>query len=124
MGEIENVEGVRICGTEEPQYHRLMGFGAWRVAMINHGPKFAAGNLTYVERHRETDEVFVLIEGDATLIIGTELRRIPLRRGIAYDVERNTWHQLETQPGAKLLLVENDDTGPGNSDRLEIREAR
>lgn len=97
-----------------------MGFGAWRVAMINHGQKFAAGHLTYLERHCETDEVFVLLEGEATLIIGQDLKRVPMSRGLAYNVERMTWHQLETQPGAKLLLVENDNTTLENSDRFEI----
>ncbi|MBR2839285.1 MAG: cupin domain-containing protein [Kiritimatiellae bacterium] len=114
------MEGLEVFGTDEPQYHRLMGFGAWRVAVLNHGERLAVGNLRRLERHTMTDEVFVLVSGSARLIVGEGAMRVPMEAGRVYNVKRNVWHSVETDPGAKLLVVENDDTGLDNTDYMEL----
>ena len=42
----------------------------WQVAVLNDAPKFRRETMPYLERHNETDEVFVLLEGACTLYIG------------------------------------------------------
>jgi len=115
------MEGLEVFGSDEPQYHRLMGYGAWRVAVLNHGEKFAVGNCRRLERHNGTDEVFVLLKGSARLIVGADATRVPMEPGLAYNVRRGVWHHVETDPGAKMLVVENDDTGLENTDYMELK---
>lgn len=51
-------------------YKPLVDFNGWRVAILNDAPKFRRETTPYLERHNETDEVFVLLEGTCTLYIG------------------------------------------------------
>ena len=46
---------------------------------LNHGPRVE--KATYLERHLLTDEVFVLLTGEATLLIGKDAVREPLPPG-------------------------------------------
>ena len=111
---------IEIHECDEPQYHRLFGFGVWRVAVLNHGPKFAAENLCRMERHLKTDEAFILLEGEATLLAGDGTRRVPMETGKVYNFPVGAWHQIVTQPGAKVLIVENDDTGLDNTEYRDL----
>ncbi len=112
------MEGMEILSWGGEQYKPLMVYGAWRVAMLNHGMKFV--KATYLERHLKTDEVFVLLEGAATLIIGEEMTRVPMEKCKVYNVKAGQWHQIETVPGTRCLIVENDDTGKDNSEYREL----
>ena len=67
------IEGLEVHAFQGEQYRPLMSYCSWRVAMLNHGPKFAAP--TCLERHRNTDEAFVLLDGVATLLVGSQTVR-------------------------------------------------
>lgn len=117
------MEGLDAYEYEGPQYRRLFASDGWRVAILNHGELFAEGGPKYIERHLGTDEVFVLLEGSAVLMIGENVERVRLERGRIYNVHRGVWHQVETMPGTKLLIVENDDTGPENSEKRFLQRS-
>jgi len=74
-----------------------------------------------IERHMETDEVFVLLQGNAELIIGKELHRIKMEPFKIYNVPKGVWHHIFTQEGTKLLIVENIDTDDSNSEYLKVK---
>ena len=112
------MDGLEIFSWDGEHYKTLVSYGAWRVAMLNHGVKFV--KATYLERHLKTDEVFVLLEGEATLIIGAEMARVPMEKYKAYNVKAGQWHQIETVPGTRCLIVENASTGKDNSDYMEL----
>ena len=90
------------------------------MAIINHGPKFAEENLNRVERHLNSDEAFILLEGTATLVAGEGADRIKMERGKVYNVLTGAWHHIVTVPGAKVLVVEGDDTGADNTEYREL----
>jgi hypothetical protein len=48
----------------------LVYYESWRVAVLNDADKFRREHITYMERHDQTDEVFVLLAGTASLYIG------------------------------------------------------
>lgn len=114
------IEGLEVSAYDGPNYRALTSFGSWRVAMLNHGDKFAAEHPARLERHLETDEVFVLLEGNATLWIGREVQSVRMERNRLYNVTRGTWHQIHTEPGARCLIVENGDTSSDNSEYLSM----
>ena len=55
------------------------------VAMLNHGPKFVTP--IYLERHLETDEVFVLLDDAATLVIGNRFENCHKREVFRWPEE-------------------------------------
>ena len=107
----ERVEGLSVRSWDGPGYKPVVRFGAWRFAELNHAERFAAENLSYRERHLKTDETFVLVEGEATLLIGEALTPVRMERGKFYNVKAGVWHQINTVPGTRVLIVENDDVG-------------
>ena len=124
MGNVskENKYGVEIYDYNGESYRDAMRFGSWRVAYLNHGKPFMVENFEKTERHNESDEVFVLLEGKATLIIGEELNRIKMEPHKIYNVPKGVWHHIFTSEGTRVLIVENDDTDDENTEFLYVKE--
>lgn len=105
----------------DPGYKPLVDFGEWRVAMLHFSPDLLPENLTRMQRHNETDEVFVLLEGRCILFVGegneavTRLHAEDLRPGLIYNVKQAVWHTHTLSADAKVLVVENRDTTYDNS---------
>jgi len=117
----ESKYGVEIYDYDGNEYRTVMSYGSWRVAYLNHGERFKEENFNVIERHMETDEVFVLLQGNAELIIGKELHRIKMEPFKIYNVPKGVWHHIFTQEGTKLLIVENIDTDDSNSEYLKVK---
>jgi len=107
--------GLDVVSYDGGNYIRAVEDGGWCVAFLNHGDRFAAP--VYMERHNGTDEVFVLLAGEATLLIGESGQKVKMSVGKIYNVHKGTWHQIVTKPGARCLVVENADTCAANSER-------
>ena len=107
-------------------FQSLVSFGAWRVAILNAGKSGAADSSATMERHTKTDEVFVLTRGRAILLLGgTEpqvqaVHRKAMEPGKIYNVRCNVWHTILLSRNASVLIVENRDTGPANSEHVEL----
>ena len=102
-------------------YDPTMNYGEWRVAIANFGEHFDEAQYKYLEAHRETDEVFVLVSGKASLVIGKEFSKIPLEMGRIYNVKRGAYHALLMERNAKVFIVENHSTGRENTDYYYFR---
>ena len=110
------VNGLEIFEHSGEGYMPNMHFESWRVATMNYSPKNDEANLTYLERHMKTDEVFVLMHGECTLIIGKDMVRVPMKKYKIYNVKKGVWHTNFVSRDAKVLIVENEDTGEENSE--------
>lgn len=99
-------------------YERTMNFESWRVALLNYEERFDV--ITKLEKHVLTDEVFVLLQGSATLIIGEEQILEPLEHCKIYNVKKGVWHALKISKDAKVLIVENHNTSLDNTFYLDI----
>ena len=71
-----------------------------------------------MERHNKTDEVFVLLEGKATLYVEND--SVVMEKSKVYNVEKGEWHHIVVSPDATVLIVENSDTSAENTDKKEI----
>lgn len=104
-----------------PSYKPLVDFESWRVAVLNFSNDLLPENLTRMQRHNETDEVFVLLQGRCMLFVGegsdnvTGIYAEDLVAGRVYNVKRAVWHTHTLSPDAKVLVVENRDTTYDNS---------
>jgi hypothetical protein len=102
-------------------YRPLVDFEKWRVAILNYSPDLRPEHLTRMQRHNETDEVFVLLQGRCILFVGegnetvTRLHAEELQTGRVYNVKQAVWHTHTLSPDAKVLVVENCDTTYDNS---------
>lgn len=103
-------------------YQSVMSFESWRVAVLRYHDGSHPDKIHTIERHCQTDEVFILTEGQAVLIVGGtgdvvgELQAVAMEPGKIYNVKKNAWHTTLLGKGAHIIIVENDDTGKDNSE--------
>ncbi|MBE0566463.1 MAG: hypothetical protein IH621_10920 [Krumholzibacteria bacterium] len=111
-------------------YRPLVDYGAWRVALLNDCDELLPQNLTRMQRHDETDEVFVLLRGRCILFVadGDDRAEVvhaqDLEPGTVYNVKRGVWHTHTLAPGTSVLVVENRDTTCGNSPFCDLDTAQ
>jgi hypothetical protein len=74
-----------------------------------------------MQRHDETDEVFVLLRGSCILFVGagdetvTGIFAENMQLHKIYNVKKSTWHTHTLSKDAMVLIVENRDTTFDNS---------
>ncbi len=92
--------------------------GDWLVALMNWEQRFDPSAVGKIERHNETDEVFVLLRGKSVLFIknDTGIDAEDMIPGIVYHVTRGTWHNVIGSREAVWLIVEAKNTSVENSD--------
>ncbi|QRN84019.1 hypothetical protein JR338_04525 [Chloroflexota bacterium] len=117
---------LRIETYEGEGYRPLVDFGNWRVAYLRFIDELIPENITQMEKHLETDEVFVLLNGEAVLFIGEgenllgRVSCLKMEPHKVYVVEKATWHTCVLDLDATILLVENQDTGLANTEYIDI----
>jgi len=97
-------------------YNKAMNYKTWRVAFLNFAEKFRKENIKYLEKHTTTDEVFVLLQGKATLLIGKDLVKTEMQQGKIYNIKKDAWHNIILEENSKILIIENEDTSPDNTE--------
>lgn len=102
-------------------YQPLIDFNCWRVAFLRYLDELEPVRIGSVEKHFETDEVFVLLSGQGVLFLGSgegevnELISLVMQPCRLYNVKKGTWHTIVLSRDATILLVENRDTRNENS---------
>lgn len=85
----------------------------WQAALLNWEPLFDRRNLDEIERHNLSDEVFVLLRGQAVLFTKAEggaLQACELASDKIYNVPAGLWHNIVATRDVRFLIVENRDT--------------
>ena len=117
---IAEYSGEGIGGVTESEH--------WSVLLLNYLPRLAPDALTDMQKHRETDECFILLSGKAVLFTARgedaplDLECYPLKLGAVYRVPQGIWHTQAMSRDAKILLVENTGTTPENSPRCGLTQ--
>ena len=109
---MENVQISRFAGTD---FQVMTQFEGWKIGLLRHSQRFSA--CRQMERHLETDEVFVLLEGSATLYV--EDQKIPMETCTVYNVRKAAWHHIVVSEDATVLVVENSNTSRDNTEKKE-----
>lgn len=98
----------------------------FKCAFITQSSQYAYGKVSLLKRHRESDEVFTLIEGDAKLLTEEpdkekyEIRK--LVKGRSYCVTADTWHYLAVSDDALVFVVENGEVSAENTEAVSVDE--
>jgi mannose-6-phosphate isomerase-like protein (cupin superfamily) len=107
-------------------YLPLVDYQSWRVAILRYIDELLPQNIDKMQRHDETDEVFVLLAGRCILFLGGGDERIseiyaqdmqPLK---LYNIKKGCWHTHTLSPDATVLIVENRDTASHNSPEVAL----
>jgi hypothetical protein len=121
---------LEICDYAGLGYQPLVDYGTWRVALLNFIDELLPERLEAMQRHDETDEVFVLLAGRCILFLGEGQETVgpvyaedlqPLK---LYNVKRGAWHTHTLSESATVLIVENCDTTDDNSPKVSLSEAQ
>ncbi len=121
---------LEISAFDGVGYLPLVDYGAWRVAMLRYEPNLAAGAICTMQRHDETDEVFVLLAGRCILFLGagdgevTTIEAADMEPLKLYNVKRGAWHTHTLSEDASVLIIENRDTTEANSPVSELTTAQ
>jgi ureidoglycolate hydrolase len=107
-------------------YKPLVDYAGWRVALLRYIDELQPDKIDSMERHVETDEVFVLLYGQGVLLVGGNESRVNgihpqvMEHGKLYNVKRNAWHSILLSRDASVLIVENRDTDRSNSEYANL----
>ena len=111
-------------------YMPLIDYGEWRVAVLCYADELLPQNIDNMQRHDETDEVVVLLEGRCILFIGEGQEAVitihaqdmqPLK---LHNVKVGCWHTHTLSEDATVLVVENRDTTLQNSPKNPLSPAQ
>jgi hypothetical protein len=111
-------------------YSPVVDYGAWRVAILNYTDDLLPQNIADMQRHDETDEIFVLLRGRCILFVGageetaTSVFAQDMEPLKVYNVKRTAWHTHTLSADAMVLIVENRDTNEANSPSCLLDEAQ
>jgi mannose-6-phosphate isomerase-like protein (cupin superfamily) len=109
-------------------YKALIDFKSWRVAILRWAAFMAVEKLDSMERHTQTDEVFVLLSGCASIVLGgngirvDEVQMQEMEVGKLYNVRQNAWHAAIMSQDASILIVEESDTWEGNTEYCQLND--
>ena len=115
---VTKYEGPGIGGIVEGREYTIL--------LLNYLPRLSPDKITDMQRHLETDESFILLQGKAVLFAAEDaekpgdLEHYVMEPGVIYTVPKNIWHTQAMTEDAKILLVENSGTVAENSPRHPI----
>lgn len=124
MGRIEQYE------EEGKGYHPFLIRKGWQVALLNYAPEEALEAIDRLDAHHETDEVFVLLSGEAVLIAAEKredrllFETVAMAEGKVYNIPVHRWHKIAMRPGCRVLIVEDSHTHENDFEFLPLTEAQ
>jgi hypothetical protein len=109
-----------------PDYKPMIDYQSWRVALMNYTPDLTPDKINRMQKHTETDEIFVLLTGRCILFLGegeesvTSVHAADMELYKLYNVKRGAWHSHTFSEDARVLIVENRDTVDANSPFVDL----
>jgi ureidoglycolate hydrolase len=113
---------VEIGSFSGEGYRPVLDFHGWRVAMLRFIDGVQPEAFHRVERHRETNEVFILTAGQADLIVCDgdiqpgQAFVTSMEHNVAYNIGQAVWHEVVMSSDAHIILFERTDTSGANTD--------
>jgi hypothetical protein len=107
------IETYFHCG---PGYCPHLIREGWQVAQLNYLPELHRTFIHRVERHRQTDEVFVLCNGGSILTAAAECEAglkfevVRMKTGVTYNIPAGVWHNIAMMPDDLVIIVEKNNT--------------
>lgn len=119
-------ELIEIKSYTEEGYQPVIDFNSWRVAVLNYCDELLVENINKMQKHNQTDEVFVLLKGECTLFLAEGEEKVEniqaqkMEPFKLYNVKKSVWHTHTLSKEAMVLIVENQDTDLSNSPEIDL----
>lgn len=120
---------IEIKEMNKEGYNRVINFGDWTVANLSHNLDTDLERITYFQKHNLTDEVFILLEGQACLVLlegdkfdPKALKFYSMEKNFCYNIKKNVYHQHILSKDANVCIIENRDTCDDNSPVYYLNE--
>jgi mannose-6-phosphate isomerase-like protein (cupin superfamily) len=100
----------------------------WMVGVKNWKPANDITGIDCLERHNQTDELFVLLSGECVLLFanetesGLKFETINMEPNKVYNIPQSLWHNTITMKDTKLVIIEDSSTSMKNSELLPLTE--
>lgn len=110
-------------------FQSLVSFETWRVAVLRYLEDVDPARIGALERHTQTDEVFILLEGRGLLFtagkdaLPGKFVSYPMKFGEIVNIKKFTWHTLALSTDAHLVIIENEDTSSKNTEYATIQQS-
>ncbi|MCU4176612.1 hypothetical protein [Carboxylicivirga sp. N1Y90] len=107
---------IEKYAVKDSGYHPFLIREGWQVAQLNADENQKIENITKLDVHFQTDEVFLLLKGKAVLITasiesGKPLFEMELMQAeVSYNIPKNVWHNIAMYDGCEVIIVEKSDT--------------
>jgi hypothetical protein len=110
---------------DAPGYQPLVFSAGWQAALLNWEPAMDLASLSEIERHNQTDEVFVLWRGRGALFISTDegMTLLEMKAGEVVNVRRGTWHGVLADRQASWVIVEGRDAHLNDTEIRKMDQA-
>lgn len=112
---------IEIIPFQPEGYKPLVDFESWRVAILKFCDDLRLERIKTMQKHLETDEVFVLLQGSCTLFLGgsgetpDSITAVEMQPHFLYNIKKGIWHNHIMDQSGEVLIVENRNTSDGNS---------
>lgn len=117
---------IEIKSYNEAGYKPVIDYDDWRVAILNYCDELLPDEIEKMQRHDETDEVFVLLKGRCILFLGDGDETVgniiaeDMEPHKMYNIKKSVWHTHTLSEDAMVLIVENVDTTLKNSPEIML----
>lgn len=119
-------EAIEITNFPNTDYMPLVDYEGWRVAVLASCANTTPEKIQTMQKHDYTDEVFVLVRGNAILITagnghkpeGITLHKMEPYK--TYNIKKGFWHNHVLDEDGIVLIVENSNTCDENSPIMSL----
>ncbi len=111
--------GIEIHKFNGAGYKPLVYSHDWMVALLNYEEIMALEKAQEIERHKQSDEVFILLKGNAAFYLveeGQPLEVEELEQELVYNILAGTWHNLLATKDAVFAIMETRDTDKSDTE--------
>lgn len=121
-------EYIDISSYDGEGYKPMIDYESWRVAVLRYCDELEICNLRTMQKHSQSDEVFVLLQGNCTLFVGGmgesigDIESIAMEPMKLYNVKKGVWHTHTLDREGTTLIVENRNTCDENSPTLRLSQ--
>ncbi len=113
----------------EQKSHPVLDFEGWKVVMLRYHVDLDARRFARTGRHNQTNEVFILSQGEADMVIfeNGDTPSSPyvfnMEKNVAYNIPKSVWHTVVMGKGAHIVIFEKSDTSEENSNYFDLDKA-
>ena len=109
---------IEVLRYEGEDFKKVLSSDSWAIGLINWSERFS--DFKVLERHLETDEAFILLNGEATLY--TDKESVEMEKCVVYNIPKGVWHHIVLSRDATAMVVENDNTSKENTEKKPVNQ--